>query len=332
MIRLAFVGLGGMGRMQVQSFLKVKGHRIVAGSDPSPDARAKFLELVPGAETFENHRDLLEKTDPDAVVVAPPTGLHGSVTSDFLKAGKPVLLEKPMARTVAECRKLNRLAHEKNTLLMIAHVRRFDPYWNSWANEVRAGRIGNPVLWRHIVANLGPGRWFMDEKMGGGPLLDGAVHDYDFANSLFGDPETVLSSSIKLDPSVTAIDTGSTIVRYASGNQLLLSWSWAARGCMMHDIVGPKGFIQFGTAGLTPPATQNGNYQYCCLTNGIGKQKLLKSIKDPSMFVRQARHFVDCVNGKAECASPGTEAIKAVAVAEAVLKAGPAGQIARVKW
>ena len=68
----------------------------------------------------------------------------------------------------------------------------------------------------------------MDDKLGGGPLIDGAVHTYDYANYMFGKPDKVLSSSIKLNRKLTATDTGSAVVRYKSGNQLMISWSWAA--------------------------------------------------------------------------------------------------------
>ncbi len=332
MIRLGFVGLGGMGRAQIAAFEQVRGCRITAGADVSAPARAGFVEKYPRAAAYRDHRELLASAQVDAVVIAVPTGLHYRLAADALKARKPLLLEKPMARTVAECRKLNALARNGKTTFMIAQCRRYDAYWSAWAKAVKSGRLGLPVLWRHVMAGQGPGRWFMDEKLGGGPLLDGAVHNYDFANWLFGDPVSVIASSIKLDRKVSAIDTASAAVRYASGSQLLVSWSWGARGCSLHDIIGPQGFIQFGPGDLKPPAQEKGKYSYCCLTNLKGKETLIKAKAQPPMLVRQARHFLDCVRGQAKCQSPGTEAIKAVAVAEAILKAAPEGRARRVKW
>ena len=64
-----------------------------------------------------------------------------------------------------------------------------------------------------------------------------------------------------------------------------------------------------------------------------GKERLIAP-KGTSgdMYLKQARHFVDCVQGKKKCLTPGTEGIKAVAIAEAVLKAGPKGQARKVSW
>lgn len=332
MIRVGFIGLGGMGLYQARAFARVAGCKALAGADVAETSRAKFLQAFPGAEVYDDHRRLLTDARVDAVVIAVPTGFHRAVASDALKARVPVLLEKPMARTVAECHRLIDLSEQTRTLLMVAHCRRFDAHWGILAGQVASGRMGAPVLWRDVMAGIGPGRWFMDDRLGGGPLLDGAVHNYDFANHIFGDPESVVSSSIKLNPGVTAIDTGTAVVRYKSGHQLLVSWSWVARGCALHDVVGPKGFLQFGTGNLTPPAGEKGKCHYCCLTDVRGNQRLLKARVEPNMYIRQAGHFLDCVRGRVGCLSPGAEAVKAIAVAEAALKAGPAGRSHAVKW
>ena len=171
----------------------------------------------------------------------------------------------------------------------------------------------------------------MDHDMGGGPLMDGAIHNYDFANFLFGDPQTVLSSSINMDPNVSAIDTCTAIVRFSDENQLLVSWSWGALGNGLHDVIGPKGFIQFGFGDLEEPEDKD-LYQYCCFTNQLGDQKLIKSPINPDMYTYQAEHFLSCVRDDVTCLSPGTEAIKAVAIAETILQAGPLGEAKEVSW
>jgi predicted dehydrogenase len=97
-------------------------------------------------------------------------------------------------------------------------------------------------------------------------------------------------------------------------------------------VIGPQGFIQFGTGGLTPPAEDQGRYQYCCFTDRAGQQSLLKAPAQPDMYTLQAEHFLACIRGEATCQSPGSEAIKAVAVAEAVLQAGPEGKTQAIAW
>ena len=328
MIRVGFIGVGGMGRYQAKSFAQVKGCAVVAGADIADEALAKFSAEHPQAALYSDYRELLAGPNLDAVVIAVPTGLHKKLAEAALRAKIPVLLEKPMARTVAECHSLIETERKTGTLLMIAHCRRYDPHWCAWGRAVKSGRLGAPILWRHVTAGIGPGRWFMDDKLGGGPLFDGAVHNYDFANWLFGDPVSVLASAIKLDPKVTAIDTASAVVRYRPGHQLLVSWSWSAQGCNLHDIIGPKGFIQFGTGGVKVSEAARRKHSYCCFTDAKGKQSLIRSRPAEQMYIRQARHFLDCIRGEAKCQTPGTESIKAIAVAEAIQKGGERW----VKW
>lgn len=332
MIRVGFIGLGGMGLHQAKSFAGVAGCQVTAGVDPSSEMRDRFVQTFPGAQVYPSPEELLAAAAVDAVVIATPTAYHQPIASMVLAARLPVLLEKPMARTVAQCQRLIEEAEKNNTLLMIAHCRRYDPYWNSWGDYVRAGKLGAPLLWRDVRAGFSPGGWFMDHELGGGPLIDGAVHNYDFANWIFGEPECVLASGIKMDPTVSAIDTGSVIIRYRAGHQLLLSWSWAVKGTVLHDILGPQGFIQFGTGGLTPPTAEPGRYQYCCFTDKSGQPTLIQTPSKPDMYTLQAEHFLACVRGEATCQTPGTEAIKAVAVAEAVLEAGRVGKAMAIGW
>jgi myo-inositol 2-dehydrogenase/D-chiro-inositol 1-dehydrogenase len=321
-----------MGLYQARVFDQVAGCVLTAGADPSPQMRERFTTTFPHARVYDAPETLIAQPDIDAVVIAVPTGLHQPIASKALAAGKPVLLEKPMARTVPQCLKLIEDTDKHNTLLMVAHCRRYDPHWKSWGEYVTSGKLGSPILWRNVLAGFGPGSWFMDHELGGGPLIDGAVHNYDFANWIFDEPETVLSSSIKMDPTVSAIDTGSAVIRYKSGDQMLLCWSWAARGSYLHDIIGPQGFIQFGPGALTPPKEEEEDHQYCCFTDREGRQALIPSKRRPDMYTLQAEHFLACIRGEAECLTPGSEAIKAVAVAEAILQASPEGRAVDVVW
>jgi predicted dehydrogenase len=175
----------------------------------------------------------------------------------MLAARIPVLLEKPMARTVAQCHQLNEDAAKFNTLLMIAHCRRYDPYWTSWGAYVTEGKLGGPILWRDVRAGFSPGGWFMDDALGGGPLIDGAVHNYDFANWIFGEPESVLASGIQMNPAYSAIDTGSAIIRYRAGHQLLISWSWAVKGTTLPRRT--KGAINIATLRTAPASRHSSN-------------------------------------------------------------------------
>jgi predicted dehydrogenase len=332
MLRIGFIGLGDMGLYQARSFAQVANGQLVAGADPSLAMRERFAKSFPEAALFASPEELLAGTQVDGIVIAVPTGYHQQVANRMLDARIPVLLEKPMARTVAQCTQLIERAAQKNTLLMVAHCRRFDPYWTAWGRLVTAGELGTPILWRDAAARINNRGWFMDDELGGGPLLDGAIHNYDFANWLWGKPESIYASALNLNPAVSAVDTATAVICYPGGHQLMVSWSWGARGNVLRDIIGPDGFIQFGAGATTPPAEEQGLYQYLTLTDRAGNESLIKVDAQPDMYVRQGEHFLACIRGEATCESPGTEAIKAVAVAEAILQSTKDGQVKTVTW
>lgn len=333
MIRIGFIGLGNMGMYQVRAFAEAAGCRIAAGVDPAPEMRARFAHDYPDAQLFATPQELLAQGQVDGVVIAVPTGYHQAVASTVLAAGVPVLLEKPMARTVAQCQQIIEDAERTNTLLMVAHCRRFDPHWLSWGDYVTTGKLGAPILWRDARGHVHANNWFMDDDLGGGPLIDGAIHNYDFANLLFGQPESVYTAALKLNPGVTAIDTGSTVVRYRAGHQLLISWSWAARGNSLADVIGPNGYIQFGAGGVPVEEAEKAHTLYCCFTDASGEKTLIKTAGAfTDMYIRQAEHFLACIRGESTCQSPGAEAIKAVAVAEAVLNSGRTATVQEIRW
>ena len=336
MAGIGFIGVGNMGMGQVNAFSKVRGVKVVAGADLSPASRDNFTKAQPEAAVYEDHQALLADPNVEAVVVVVPTGLHKNIVIDALKAGKHVLVEKPMARTVAECKAMNKAAEQADRVLMVAHCRRFCPGWGKFRKLVEQNKIGRPIHWRHFSAGKGPGSWFMDDKLGGGPIMDGAVHNQDFANLLFGKPIKVVAMGDSLRD-VTALTTVTAAVEYEHGDKLILSWSWGtpAYGGIM-DALGTKGSLVFGTADLEPPVKDQETGYYCEVRYDDGKKKLHSyKMKGGSgiMYVNQAKHFHDLITGKAtENLSSGDEGIKAVAVAETILKAARKGGASKVTW
>lgn len=327
MIGIGVVGLGGMGSFHTNIFSKVRTCRVVAGTDVSKKARRAFSQRFDHIRVHTSFSGLLADPDVAAIIVTTPTLLHKQFVIAGLRAGKHVLCEKPMARTVADCRKMIEAAKRSRKILMVAHCRRFDRDWGRFAQIIKSGTLGRPIIWRSIVGERGPDGWYMDEKLGGGPLMDGAVHNYDFANMLFGAAACVTAHPIKLNPRITTVDTATAMVEYSRGDQLLVSWSWANGVGGMSDIIGPKGGLMFGPGHISVSTSDRKKYGYYCLRDQRGKERLIRFRYNMfEMYRTQAIHFLNCISGKVgRCLSPGSEALKAVAVAEALFKSAAHG-------
>ncbi len=123
-IRIGVVGIGHLGSYHLQKYQKIPECRIVGVADSVPERARKAADLY-GCEAVTDYRKLAGMVD--AVSIAVPTGAHHEVASVFLKAGVDVLLEKPIAVTLAEADELIALADAKGLVFQIGFVERFNP-------------------------------------------------------------------------------------------------------------------------------------------------------------------------------------------------------------
>jgi len=123
-IRIGVVGIGHLGGYHLQKYQGIPGCRIVGVVDTVPERARQAADLY-GCQVITDCRKLAGMVD--AVSVAVPTGAHHGVASVFLKAGVDVLLEKPIAATLAEADELIALAAAKKLILQIGFIERFNP-------------------------------------------------------------------------------------------------------------------------------------------------------------------------------------------------------------
>ena len=166
----------------------------------------------------------------------------------------------------------------------------------------------------------------MDASVGGGPFMDGCVHNWDYANLVFGKALEAVGSLMRLGPG-SALDTGCVTVRYEGGDEVALCWSWGlpsgARGCGASDILGPRGVIRF--PGSFPESELPGGFDAerrgaYLLDNG-SRRRIVPFVKR-DMFAQEWRDFHRSVTRGVAPRATGEQAREAVAVALTVLRAG----------
>jgi len=331
MVKIGMIGCGGIGNHHANGIKQAKGLTIVAGADPDKANLKKFAENHGVEKCYRDYADLLKDAEVEAVFVCTPTFLHKDIVIAAAKAGKHVFCEKPMAMTVPDCRKMIAACEKAGVKLMIAFVRRFDAFWGTAKKVILQGKLGRPVLWRHCSASGGPARpWFLDREKGGGPLFDGAVHDYDFLRSVFGDAKRVIASMKTYKSDSTALDTGTAIVQFKSGDEAMLCWSWGlpkgAHGENLIDILGPKGALRFSASpDKFPPGKDPARYGGFTISGRNGKERVVTYPKE-SMFVAEVEHFASCVENDEQPLVTGEDGLKATQIAVAVMKSSDTGR------
>ena len=137
-VRVAVVGVGHFGRLHAEKYRSLPGVRLLGVVDADRE-RAVEIAGPLGVEAFTTLDEIVGRVD--AVSVAVPTRAHFDVASASLKAGIHCLIEKPIAETVEQAAALVRLAKERNRLLQVGHLVRFDA-----AREAMTGLIDAPLF------------------------------------------------------------------------------------------------------------------------------------------------------------------------------------------
>jgi predicted dehydrogenase len=172
-LRCAVIGTGQMGTHHVNAFERVAGAELVAASDPDEAMARAAIGRRPIA--WEPHwQTLIERDDIDAVSIAVPSELHAEIALAAIDAGKHVLVEKPIATTVADGQRMEQAAAAKRRKLMVGHVERFNPAVQKVAELMQADRLGR--IYRASATRSGPIPARIKDT---GVAIDLATHDLD---------------------------------------------------------------------------------------------------------------------------------------------------------
>ncbi|MEN0111613.1 MAG: Gfo/Idh/MocA family oxidoreductase, partial [Planctomycetota bacterium] len=191
-MRIGILGAGAIGEKHAAAAAGV-GLTVARIVDRDAD-RATALAADYDAACGSDAAELFGDPEVDAVVIGVPNCFHKPLAADALRAGKHVLLEKPMALSAAECDELIDVAEETGRLLQIGYAHRFTTVGAAAKSIADAGDLGEVY---HAKAHLtirrgipGLGGWFTTKAMsGGGCLIDLGVHLIDLALHLMGQPE-----------------------------------------------------------------------------------------------------------------------------------------------
>lgn len=201
---------------------------------------------------------MLAETKLDIVDVVTPTHTHFAIATDVLNASCHLLLEKPMALSVEDCRAIVQLAHERGLHLAIGHEMRFSSQWGEIKRIIDRGTIGTPL---YVLVELlrkpyrqGAEGWRYDRKRVGSWVLEEPIHFFDLARWYLesaGDPVELYARGNSCDPRRPDLfDNFSAMFSYASGAYAVVSQTLAAfEHHQTVKVTGTKGAIWAGWSG-----------------------------------------------------------------------------------
>jgi predicted dehydrogenase len=221
MLKVAILGAGHFGAVHARAISATPGVALVAVCAEEVGLAQAFAARH-GGKAHADWHSVLDDATIDAVVVAAPHQLHCEMAVAAASAGKHVLLEKPMARSAAECSAIIAAAERHGIKLMIGHVLHFALPGMVARRIVDAGELGRPLLGASALCKLWmePNRrsWHLDAATGGGMLMTAGIHALDLLIWLMGGEVAVISAAAgALFHDQAADDAAMLLLRFADG-------------------------------------------------------------------------------------------------------------------
>ena len=228
-ISYALIGCGRIAPNHIAA-VRNNGLDLAAVCDPVPQRMEAVLAPLPAQERqrvrrYTDYRDMLEREHPCLCAVATESGKHAAVGLDVLRAGANVIIEKPLALTLADARQLVAEAEARGLKLCACHQNRFNKSIQKIRTAVEEGRFGRMLHGTaHVRWNRGPdyyaqapwrGTWAQD----GGALMNQCIHSIDLLRWMMGDDvrEVMAYTDNLIHDYIQAEDLGMALIRFGSG-------------------------------------------------------------------------------------------------------------------
>ncbi len=340
-IRVALIGGGMIAPAHIRGAAAAEGVRLWAIADPSPAAKAVAEKA--GVPWFADHRVLLDRERPDAVIVATPNVLHVPVSLDCIAAGVPVLVEKPIADNVEDALRLSEAAQAAGVPLLVGHQRRHNPIIRRARQLIQDGALGRLVAATVLATFLKPDPYFdtaWRRQPGGGPVLLNLIHEIDMLRFLYGEIATIQAITSNATRGFEVEDTATIMLAFANGalgtitlcDTAASPWSWdLASGenpvffkpdVETHFLCGTEGSLTLPRLNLWRyPGKRGWHEPITASPSGV-------DAADP--YREQLRHFAAVIRGTEEPVISGFDATRTLEATKAVHLAAQTGQPVRL--
>lgn len=318
-MRIAVIGAGQFGRRHIETIRNEPTCRLAAVADPVQPA------------DYADFRQLLEREKPDGVIIATPNAQHVPVGLECVARRIPMLVEKPLADTVAASRQLVEKAAEAAVPLLVGHHRRYNPLIEKAREIVQGGAIGRLAAVAALWLLQKPPEYFevaWRRSAGGGPLLINTIHDIDDLRYICGEIAEVRALSASAVRGFAVEDSAAVSLRFESGalgtvtvsDAVPAPWSWELasgenpayprqpENCYFFS--GTEGSLALPTMELWRYGAQKGWYA------PLTRERVKVEPADPQ--VGQLQHFCRVIRGEEAPRVSGADATRTLAVVEAI--------------
>jgi len=336
-VRFALCGTGFIARLHAGAIAATDGTQLVAVHNHRPETLAAFTAEHPVALATTDWGELIRAVEAgqvDAAIVGTPNALHADQAVALMAAGAHVLVEKPMAVSVAEAERMAETADRTGRALLTGHMWRFDPDARWLRDQVAVGALGRVIRTRSLGVHTwwGPSGWFAQRSLaGGGALADMGIHAIDTTRYLLGDPRPVRVTA-RIGTYYGSYDVDDTAV-------VLVDWDDGTTSQI------EAGWWQVQSDGPEAATRLHGTRAFGSLFPTLVARELedesLEQLEpppfertdhcDPRIYAAQVAHVADVVRGTAAPEIGPDVGLTAVRVMEAAYRSAETGQEVRLR-
>jgi len=228
-LKVGLIGAGGIAQTHLRAIQLIEGIEVVAVANRTKARAVQTAEKWGIPHVFDDYHDLLKMVEVEAVLICTSNQQHCAPTVDALKAGKHVLVEKPMAATLEDAILMTRAAHASDKILMVGLKTRFSPHMQAARCIFESGELGEIYYAETVMARrLGiPGfsdSFLRKESAGLGAVADIGVYALDAALYVMGHPKPVAVSGI-----------ANNLLGKQQAGPVLGAWDWKPEDLEVED-------------------------------------------------------------------------------------------------
>lgn len=328
-VRIAIAGAGLIGKRHVQAVERSKAVVVSAIVDPDPEAKDFAAES--GRNWYASIADMLAADPPDGVIVATPNRMHVENGLECVRAGIPVLVEKPIADTARSAVRLVDEADRLGVPVLVGHHRRHNPLIRAARAQIESGAIGDIIAVQAACWLYKPDDYFKvtwRTQPGAGPIFINLIHDIDLLRYLVGDIVSVQAAETSHARNHDVEDTAAIIARFANGalgtvtvsDTIVAPWSWELTAAenpaypvtdeTCYFIGGTRGSLEIPKGKIWTQGEERGWWQ------PIHQTSYDVAERDP--LDEQIAHFCKVIAGTEQPVVSGREGLKSLQVVEAI--------------
>jgi len=336
MKRIGIIGAGAIARTHADRIKKMPGIELAGYYDIFPEAAQRAVEQY-GGQVYDSLDALLG--DVDFVDICTTANAHREPVLAALEAGVPAIVEKPLARHLADCYAIVEAQARTGTPLFVAQVVRFFPQFAAAKAALERGDIGAPGTLRTVRGGSPPGgggwgnagsarTYYNDFDKSGGVILDVSIHDIDYQRWCFGEVERVFARGLRFagknpkDHALITLRFENGAIGHIEGSRAYPPGLWRTR----IEMAGTEGIIEWDSLDQQPVEWRVQPDPEAAPSSGAASP--LADADDP--YYREIAHFIDAVERGVAPSVTAQDGLMAVKICLAAIESERRGEAVRV--